>query len=45
MRFLLDENFPKSGAQILEARAHEAIDSREVCGFGACDSVASFEIP
>ncbi|MGJ8695249.1 MAG: DUF5615 family PIN-like protein [Verrucomicrobiaceae bacterium] len=38
MRFLLDENFPKSSRSLLEAQSHEVIDFRIEGTVGADDS-------
>ena len=37
MRILLDENFPKSAADVIAAAAHEVISFADVCEFGADD--------
>lgn len=37
MRFLLDENFPKSVISLLEGMGHEVGDFREVRSVGAPD--------
>ena len=37
MRILLDENFPKSAAEVIVAAGHEVISFADVCEFGADD--------
>ena len=37
MRFLLDENFPRSCASVIEDCGHEAIAFNEICLYGADD--------
>ena len=37
MRILLDENFPKSAADVIAAAGHEVISFADVCEFGAYD--------
>ena len=37
MRILLDENFPKSAADVITAAGHEVISFAAVCEFGADD--------
>lgn len=37
MRILLDENFPKSAADVIAAAGHEVISFAGVCEFGADD--------
>ena len=37
MRILLDENFPKSAADIVLAAGHEVLHFADVCEFGASD--------
>lgn len=37
MRILLDENFPKSAADVIAAAGHEVIPFSDVCDFGADD--------
>ena len=39
MRILLDENFPKSAVDVIEAAGHEVIPFVDVCEFGADDEV------
>ena len=39
MRILLDENFPKSAVDVVEAAGHEVIPFVDVCEFGADDEV------
>jgi predicted nuclease of predicted toxin-antitoxin system len=41
VRFLLDENFPRSVATILLERAHETLDLRSVGLLGASDAVVA----
>ncbi len=41
MRFLLDENFPRSVAAILLERGHETVDLRSVGLLGASDTVVA----
>ena len=37
MRILLDENFPKSAADVIAAAGHEVFSFADVCEFGADD--------
>ena len=37
MKILLDENFPKSAAEVIAAAGHEVIPFRDVCDFGTDD--------
>ena len=37
MKILLDENFPKSAADVIAAAGHEVIPFADVCEFGADD--------
>ena len=37
MKFLLDENFPASAAQLLESCGHEAVAFETVCDYGDDD--------
>ena len=37
MKILLDENFPKTAADVIAAAGHEAIPFANVCEFGADD--------
>jgi len=37
MTFLIDENFPRSAADVLTAAGHEALFVDDVCEFGADD--------
>ena len=37
MKFLLDENFPRSSARLIESCGHEAILFDDVCNFGDDD--------
>lgn len=37
MKILLDENLPRSAADVIVAAGHEVIPFAEVCGFGADD--------
>ncbi len=37
MKFLLDENFPKSAAEVVEECGHIAIAFEDACDFGADD--------
>ena len=37
MKFLLDENFPRSAAGLIVSCGHEAISFEDVCDFGADD--------
>ena len=37
MRILLDENFPKSAADVIAAAGHEVLSFADVCEFGADD--------
>lgn len=39
MRFLLDENFPRSCASVIEGRGHEAVAFNEICPYGANDEM------
>ncbi len=41
MRFLLDENFPRSVAAILLERGHETVDLRSIGLLGASDTVVA----
>lgn len=43
MRFLLDENFPRSASELIEEYGHEAIFFDDVCEFGAEDEVVFSE--
>ena len=38
MKFLLDENFPRSAADLIEECGHEAIRFDDVCNFGDDDN-------
>ena len=37
MKILLDENFPKSAVDVIEAAGHEAVQFSDVCEFGMDD--------
>lgn len=37
MRFLIDENFPRTAADVLAEAGHEALFVDDVCAFGADD--------
>ena len=37
MKFLIDENFPRSASEIIEAAGHEAIQLDQYCDFGDDD--------
>ena len=37
MKILLDENFPKSAAEVIESAGHEVVLFSDVCDFGAND--------
>lgn len=39
MKILLDENFPKSAADVIAAAGHEVFSFADVCEFGADDEV------
>ena len=41
MRFLLDENFPRSVAAVLSEKGHEAVDLRSIGLLGASDAVVA----
>ena len=43
MRFILDENFPRSAVDLIEECGHEAILFDDVCEFGADDEVVFSE--
>lgn len=38
MKFLLDENFPRSAADLIEECGHEAVRFDDVCNFGDDDN-------
>ena len=44
MKILLDENFPKSAVDVIEAAGHEAVQFSDVCEFGM-DDEAVFDCP
>ena len=44
MRILLDENFPKSAADVIAAAGHEVVPFADVCEFGANSISVSFTI-
>lgn len=37
MKILLDENFPRSAADVIASAGHEAVSFSDVCEFGADD--------
>ncbi len=41
MKFLLDENFPKSVAWALKEKGHEVVDLRSIGLLGASDTVVA----
>ncbi len=41
MRFLLDENFPRSVAAVLSEKGHEAVDLRSIGLLGASDALVA----
>ena len=43
MKFLLDENFPRSAFDLIEECEHEAVLFEDVCEFGADDEIVFSE--